>query len=206
MLEPEPENPKAPLKQNMDKGDELEFDPSQIGGRINTEGDANLSRSPKGSKQKQDKNDDLYAFEVETEEEINDLSTRKAIFALFWMSTMVLNIDTGVIPTAQLLMEDNLGITKGQIAFLAGISYLATGLASLFVSAVMKNYTAKSVLILAGFGNAISCFIFAYNDRYLWLVISRFVLGFFQAFYYSYAPVWINHFSPKRSTSTWISI
>ena len=107
------------------------------------------------------------------------MSTRKTLFALFWLSTMFLNVDTGVIPTAQLQMEDNLGITKGQIAFLAGISYFATGLASLFVSLVMKKWTAKSVLITSSIGNALSCFVFAYNDKYFWLVISRFVLGFF---------------------------
>lgn len=103
-------------------------------------------------------------------------------------------------------MEKNLDITKGQIAVLAGISYLATGIASVIVSTVMRQYTAKSVLILSSIGNALSCFVFAYNDTYFWLFVSRFVLGFFQAFFYSYAPVWINHFAPKRSQSTWISI
>ena len=32
------------------------------------------------------------------------------------------------------------------------------------------------------------------------------MLGGFQAFFYSYAPVWINHFAPRKSQSTWISI
>ena len=103
-------------------------------------------------------------------------------------------------------MEKSLDITKGQIAVLAGISYFATGIASVIVSTVMRKFTAKSVLILSSIGNALSCFVFAYNDTYFWLFVSRFVLGFFQAFFYSYAPVWINHFAPKRSQSTWISI
>ena len=51
---------------------------------------------------------------------------------------MFLNIDTGVIPTAQLQMEKNLDISKGEIAVLAGISYFATGIASVIVSTVMR--------------------------------------------------------------------
>ena len=123
--------------------------------------------------------DSLSDFNIESEEDIQDMGTRRTLFTLFWASTLFLNLDTGVIPTAQLAMEKDLEITKGQIAFLAGISYMGTGLASLFVSPIMKNFTAKSVLILSSFGNAISCFVFAYNDRYLWLVLSRFVLGCF---------------------------
>ena len=76
-------------------------------------------------------------------------------------------------------MIRDLDITQGQIAFLAGISYAGTGVASLFVSLIMKRITAKTILIMASFGNAISCFVFAYNDRYLWLMLSRFVLGVF---------------------------
>ena len=90
------------------------------------------------------------------------MGTRRTLFTLFWASTLFLNLDTGVIPTAQLEMEKDLEITKGQIAFLAEISYMGTGLASLFVSPIMKKFTAKSVLIVSSFGNAISCFVFAY--------------------------------------------
>lgn len=165
-MEPEADNPKAPIKEAMDADDGLEFDHKECGRRFGTENDEEPRSADRSAKKKRQVrvDDDLEAFEVEEEEDIQDMGTRKALFALFWMSTMFLNIDTGVIPTAQLLMEDNLGITKGQIAFLAGISYLATGLASLFVSTVMQKWTAKTVMILAAFGNAISCFVFAYND------------------------------------------
>ena len=94
--------------------------------------------------------------------EITNMGTRRTLFTLFWASTLFLNLDTGVIPTAALPMEKSLDITKGQIAFLAGISYLGTGMANLFVSPTMKVFNAKSVLILSAFGNAISCFVFAY--------------------------------------------
>ena len=183
-MEPEPDNPEAPIREAMDQDDNvLEFENSaRVVNTDNEEEPRSAGRSGARTPVKVPGlklGEDLEQFHEETEENIEDLGTRKAIFALFWMSTMFLNIDTGVIPTAQLLMEDNLNITKGQIAFLAGISYLATGLASLFVSSTMQKFTAKNVMICSAFGNAISCFIFAYNDRYLWLCISRFVLGIF---------------------------
>ena len=70
----------------------------------------------------------------------------------------------------------------------------------------MNRFPAKSVLILAAFGNALACFVFARQKSYFWLVISRAVLGAFQAFYFCYAPVWINHFAPRSSASTWLSL
>ena len=150
--------------------------------------------------------DSLSAFNVESEEEISNMGTRRTLWVLFWASTLFMNLDTGVIPTAALPMERSLDITKGQIAFLAGIAYLGTAIASLFVSPMMKRYTAKSVIIVCEFGNAIACLVFAYNNRYLWLSVSRFIQGVFQAFIFSYSPVWINHFAPRKSQSTWMSV
>ena len=145
-------------------------------------------------------------FHIESEENITNMGTRRTLFALFWISTLFLNLDTGVIPTAQIVMEKSLNITKGQIAFLAGIAYLGLAVASLFVSSVMKRFNAKSVLILSAFGNAIACFVFARQKDYVWLIVSRAVLGAFQAFFFCYAPVWINHFAPRSSASTWLSL
>mgnify|MGYP001240138976 CR=1 FL=1 len=103
-------------------------------------------------------------------------------------------------------MEKSLDITKGQIAFLAGIAYLGLAVTALFVSTVMVKFTAKSVLIMSAFGNAVACFVFARQTNFTWLVLSRFVLGAFQAFFFCYAPVWINHFAPRSSASTWLSL
>ena len=48
----------------------------------------------------EEQEDRLSDFNVESEEAIEDMGTRRTLFTLFWASTLFLNLDTGVIPTA----------------------------------------------------------------------------------------------------------
>ena len=104
-----------------------------------------------GSQQQRPKLKDFDVIESDTEEEedLSDLGTRIAIFTLFWTSSMFGNLDTGVIPTTLHLIMDELHTTNGETAFLASVSFLATGLGSLIVSPMMKVFPAKNVLICA---------------------------------------------------------
>ena len=92
---------------------------------------------------------DVIESDTEEEEDLTDLGTRIAIFTLFWTSSMFGNLDTGVIPTTLHLIMDELHTTNGETAFLASVSFLATGLGSLIVSPLMKLFPAKNVLICA---------------------------------------------------------
>ena len=99
-MEPEPENPNIALRGAMD-GIEMEFEQEKANNAwvYNTEGGSEPSspdRKARANARAPSESSD------ESEEEIKDLGTRKTLFFLFWLSTMFLNIDTGVIPTAQL--------------------------------------------------------------------------------------------------------
>ena len=116
----------------------------------------------------------LKNFEVvesETDDEdLSDLKIRIGIFTCFWASGMFGNLDTGVIPTTLHLIEDDLGITQGEAAFLGSISYLATGVGSLLVAPIFSCFKVKYVLVVAHIFNASSTLFFLYSDKY-WLLL-----------------------------------
>ena len=77
---------------------EFELEKANSARVVNTE--ENYESSPGRKAKRKDKE---VTIESElTEDDLKDLGTRKTLFFLFWLSTMFLNIDTGVIPTAQL--------------------------------------------------------------------------------------------------------
>ena len=63
-----------------------------------------------------------------------------------------------------------MGITQGEAAFMCSVSYLATGVGSLFVAPIMSCFSVKSVLVMAHLCNASSTLFFLYSDQY-WLLL-----------------------------------
>jgi len=47
--------------------------------------------------------------------------------------------------------------------------------------------------------------VFAISSNIIYLYITRFVVGFTQAFVVIYAPVWINEFSPAEACTRWMA-
>ena len=89
----------------------------------------------------------MIESEESSEEDLSDLSVRIGIFTCFWTSGMFGNLDTGVIPTTLHQIMAELHITQGETAFLASVSFLTTGIGSMFVAPAMKTFKAKHVLI-----------------------------------------------------------
>ena len=72
---------------------------------------------------------------------------RVGIFTCFWTSGLFGNLDTGVIPTTLHLIMSDLDITHGEAAFLMSVSYLATGVGSIFVAPLMRYFKVKHVIV-----------------------------------------------------------
>ena len=77
---------------------------------------------------------------------------------------------------------------------------------TLLVSFFTAKYKVKTVLGISLFINLISCFLFAFSYRIELIYTSRFLMGFSQAFWVVYAPVWTNNNSPINSNTTWVGI
>jgi len=118
---------------------------------------------------------DVIETEASLEDDMADLNTRIGIFTCFWTSSMFGNLDTGVIPTTLHQIMAELKITQGETAFLASVSHLTAGLASIFVAPLMKTFKVKHVLVVSLFLNASSTLLFLYSTDYYALLGARIV-------------------------------
>ena len=112
-----------------------------------------------------------------------------------------LNYDTGVIPAGLLEIQDELGISLEQVAYLGSIVYIGLCVATLFGSCIFHAISAKYIIAVMVILNAVACYCFVcFKDLYI-LYGLRFALGFTQAFVVIHGPVWVNEYSPQESSS-----
>ena len=130
--------------------------------------------------------------------------TRKKIFSLLLYVVIFTNFDTGVIPACVNQIEAEMSIGSIEIAALGSIPFFAISIASLLVSTIIKRYKSKKTLIFALIMNIIVCIGFSLSYNLFLLYVTRFLMGFTQAFWVIYAPVWTNHSSPVKYQSTWL--
>lgn len=133
-----------------------------------------------------------------------DWAVRKKIFSFLLYVVIFTNFDTGVIPACVTEIEEEMGIGTFGIAALGSLPFFAISLASIIVSSVIKRFKSKPTLIVSLLGNILVCFLFALSYNLPCLYIARFLMGFTQAFWVIYAPVWTNHSSPVKQQSTWL--
>jgi len=131
---------------------------------------------------------------------------RWRIFLLFIFGNLFLNYDNGVIPACLLQIERDLQFGYRQMALLGSLVYFGLSVSSLFVSPIFQKFNANWILAINMMGNGAACYVFSISSD-MWVLYSmRFALGFTQAFCVIYAPVWVNDFSPRSSSTKWMAL
>lgn len=134
------------------------------------------------------------------------LSKRQSIFRMFLYVVIFTNYDTGVIPAALVQIKEELDLNFTQQALLGSLPNFGISFASFFVAICIARYSAKYVLSIALFLNIGFCALFCLSKNLWALYLSRFFMGFTQAFWVIYGPVWTNTFSPKERSTTWLGL
>lgn len=131
---------------------------------------------------------------------------RTRVFAIMVCANALLNYDTGVIPASldQLDVSDHLN--HQQQAAIGSLVYVGICSASLIVSSVFQHFSASKVLLLMLVLNSIFCLLFSFSYAISLMYLTRFGMGFTQAFCVIYAPVWTNEFAPHKSCTRWMGI
>ena len=128
------------------------------------------------------------------------------IFLLFLLSNLLLNYDTGVIPASLLEIEKEINFDYKEQALLGSLVYLGLSTASLFVSPIISKFGAKDVCAFVLLLNSLCCFIFSLSIDKIILFSTRFFMGVTESFVVIYGPVWVNNYSPKDKSATWLGI
>jgi MFS family permease len=92
------------------------------------------------------------------------------------------------------------------MALMGSLVYFGLSVSSLFVSIIFQKLSANWVLGITMILNAVACFLFSVSSNMAVLYAMRFMLGFTQAFCVIYGPVWVNEFSPRKSSTKWMAI
>ena len=130
----------------------------------------------------------------------------KFLYALFLYVVIFSNFDTGVIPAALKPMTHALQLSELEEAAIGSLPFFGVSFGSLAVAIAMKRFSAKKTLLAALFANILCSVWFASSTSLLQMYLSRFLMGFTQAFWVVYGPVWTNHHSPRGSQTTWLGI
>ena len=131
---------------------------------------------------------------------------RNCIFAVFLLSNLFLNYDTGVIPASLIDITKEINLDYSEQALIGSLVYLGLSFSSIFVSLFFTKFSPSKVCSTILLLNLISCFIFSFSSNKIILFIMRFMMGATEAFIVIYAPVWVNNYAPYENSTTWMGI
>ena len=142
---------------------------------------------------------------TEPEDEIPSFR-RNCIYAVFLLSNLFLNYDTGVIPASLIEITKEIHLDYSEQALIGSLVYLGLSFASIFVSLIFSKFGPSKVCSIILLLNLISCFVFSLSSNKIILFSMRFMMGVTEAFIVIYAPVWVNNYSPLEFSTTWMGI
>lgn len=145
-------------------------------------------------------------FLVASEEKSCKKAHTRLIFSLFLYIAIFSNFDTGVIPAALFSIQKEMPISQLEEAAIGALPFFGISFGSLLVSYLMKKFSTIKVLFLALCCNILCSIWFAFSFTLTSMYFSRFCMGFTQAFWVVYGPVWTNQFSPENRQTTWLGI
>lgn len=127
-------------------------------------------------------------------------------FALIFFLNLIINVDHGVMPAGAITIKTYLGISNTEYGLLGSIVFFGLVLGSLAATFVYNNVNTKLVLFTIMILNAFSQICFTMTRKFEYLMMSRFLTGFFQVFISIYWPVWTDAFaSNEKQKATWMS-
>ena len=132
------------------------------------------------------------------------IGLRRIVLITLLASAFFFNVDSGIFAPALLKIEADLEVSEKGIAILNSVSYILSGALPMFTGMVMMYFEARTVLVCCALLNSFGTFLFIGTKNYHLLVVGRAMTGICQAFISTYAPVWVNEFSPKVSKTTWM--
>ena len=176
------------FKKNRESNKECQFKSQNISNDINN---INLSNKINNNS---DTVPDIPAFR------------RNLIFSIFLLSDLFLNYDTGVIPASLIEITNEIDLDYSEQALIASLLYLGLSCSSFFVGFFFSKFSPSKVCSAALLINAVSCLIFSFSSKNIFLFSTRFMMGVTEAFLTVYGPVWVNNYAPLQYMATWMGI
>ena len=123
------------------------------------------------------------------------------------LSSLLVNIDHGILPGASSDMKEYMGINNFGFGALGTIVYAGLTVGAITGMHVFSNYKYIKQILVGSIG-ALSIILLAFTlTDIFWLnLILRLIAGFLEIFIIIYAPVWADTFGSEETKSIWLSI
>ena len=174
----------------------------------NYNSDKQMNQKPKRQNTKKQKSTKSVFEILNPEDKQFDIPSNKRnmIFAIFLLSNLFLNYDTGVIPASLLEIIKEIQLDYKEQALLGSLVYLGLSTASIFTSLIFTKFSPSKVCSCVLILNSASCFIFSLSSNKYVMFPMRFMMGVTEAFIVIYGPVWVNNYSPQEHSAKWMGI
>ena len=129
------------------------------------------------------------------------------VFCVLMLAQVVLFAEAGAVPAMLVQLTSSFKLTFPQQGYLGGIVYFGIAVGAPITSEFFKCLNLKYVLAMTLFVNMGSLVVFACTPMG-WtnmLIGTRFLIGFTQATFSVYVPVWVDRFAPKDKATQWFS-
>lgn len=118
-------------------------------------------------------------------------------------------IESGVVPALLLQLTSSFNMRAGEQGLLGGIVFLSLSLGSPIAGFLLHHFDQQMVVGISIIANAVLTLLWAMtpvNHRYstLLFISIRALMGFTQAFFVVYIPLWTNENSPRSSKTRWM--
>jgi MFS family permease len=134
---------------------------------------------------------------------------RRLVFTLIILCQAVTNFDNGAV--AATIGEGGpltggLGLSHVEEGSLGSVIYIGSTIGCAMTSLLFGKYSAKNLMWVFMAINTGFEVMFAASPNFITACISRFFVGYSHAVLVVYAPVWVDEFAPKESSTTWMSL
>lgn len=165
-------------------------------------GDVDLGRLKTSKEDLQRKGVSLRAIN----QEIGDVERRKKLFVFLCILQLILNFDSGIVPSSLTSLKEEYKLTNTEAGGLGSLVYIGLVFSCPVTGYLLSTWKSQRKVMLLSLGLnmvALVCFVLA-PGKY-WLMFARFLTGLSQAPLFVYPPVWVDEFAPNESLTTWVS-
>lgn len=130
-----------------------------------------------------------------------------SLFALVFITNVLINVDHGTLPGCTKEIETKLDINDFGFGILGSIVYAGLTLGAVFATMIFSmGPWIKPTLAFTLLMNALCLYAFTMSNSFLITACIRTMIGFFQVFPVIYMPVWADAYGTEKQKSIWLTV
>lgn len=128
------------------------------------------------------------------------------IFVIFFLVTLLVNMDHGSVPAATSQIAGDLSFTKVEIGAVGSLVFVGLTAGSSVAGICFHKFNPKWIISLFTLLTGLFLILFPLSQgNRAFVYLARLMTGFCQVFVVVYFPVWVDIFSPEKWRTLWLT-